>query len=144
MKRVTLFCDGSALGNPGPGGYGVILRYGSIERELSGGEVHTTNNQMELKAVIEGLKALKESCEVTIVSDSSYVVKGITEWLGGWIKKDFKNIKNPNLWKEYIEVAKGHKIDALWVRGHNGHTENERCDILAKNEALKIKEAIND
>ena len=144
MKRVTLFCDGSALGNPGPGGCGVILRYGSIERELSGGDVHTTNNQMELKAVIEGLKALKESCEVTIVSDSSYVVKGITEWLGGWIKKDFKNIKNPNLWKEYIEVAKGHKIDALWVRGHNGHTENERCDILAKNEALKIKEAIND
>lgn len=143
MKRVTLFCDGSALGNPGPGGYGVILRYGSIERELSGGELYTTNNQMELKAVIEGLKALKEPCEVTIVSDSSYVVKGITEWLEGWIKKDFKNIKNPNLWKEYIEVVKGHKIDALWVRGHNGHTENERCDILAKNEALKMKEAIN-
>lgn len=143
MKRVTLFCDGSALGNPGPGGYGVILRYGSIERELSGGEEYTTNNQMELKAVIEGLRVLKEPCEVTIVSDSSYVVKGITEWLEGWIKKDFKNVKNPNLWKEYIEVAKGHKIDALWVRGHNGHTENERCDILAKNEALKMKEAIN-
>lgn len=142
MKKVTLFCDGSSLGNPGAGGYGVILRFGSVEREISGAREHTTNNQMELLAVIEGLKALKEPCEVTIVSDSSYVVKGINEWLGGWIKKDFKNIKNPELWREYIYVSKAHKIGAVWVRGHDGHPENERCDILAKQEALKMKEAI--
>ncbi|MCK9455026.1 ribonuclease HI [Sulfurimonas sp.] len=143
MKKITLFSDGSALGNPGPGGYGTILRFGSKEREISGGEAHTTNNRMELLAVIEGLKVLKEPCEVDIISDSSYVVKGINEWLTGWIKRDFKKVKNPDLWAEYIEVSKGHKINAIWVRGHNGHIENERCDILAKTEALKIKEAQN-
>jgi ribonuclease HI len=139
VKKITLFSDGSALGNPGPGGYGVILRYGDKERELSGYELHTTNNRMELKGVIEGLKALKEPCEVKIVSDSSYVVKGINEWLGNWIKRDFKKVKNPDLWREYIEAAKGHKIDAFWVRGHDGHEENERCDILAKEAATKAK-----
>ncbi|MFA7610386.1 MAG: ribonuclease HI [Sulfurimonas sp.] len=143
MKKITLFSDGSALGNPGPGGYGTILRFGSKEREISGGEAHTTNNRMELLAVIEGLRVLKEPCEVDIISDSSYVVKGINEWLAGWIKRDFKKVKNPDLWAEYIEVSKGHKINAIWVRGHNGHIENERCDILAKTEALKIKEAQN-
>jgi len=143
VKKITLFSDGSALGNPGPGGYGTILRFGSKEREISGGEAHTTNNRMELLAVIEGLKVLKEPCEVDIISDSSYVVKGINEWLTGWIKRDFKKVKNPDLWAEYIEVSKGHKINAIWVRGHNGHIENERCDILAKTEALKIKEAQN-
>ena len=140
MKKVTLFCDGSSLGNPGPGGYGVILRYGNIEKELSGGEADTTNNKMELKAVLEGLKALKQPCEVEIVSDSSYVVKGINEWLENWKKRDFKKVKNPDLWKEYISVSKPHKIKATWVRGHNGHEENERCDKLAKEEALKFKE----
>jgi len=143
VKKITLFSDGSALGNPGPGGYGTILRFGSKEREISGGEAHTTNNRMELLAVIEGLRVLKEPCEVDIISDSSYVVKGINEWLAGWIKRDFKKVKNPDLWAEYIEVSKGHKINAIWVRGHNGHIENERCDILAKTEALKIKEAQN-
>ena len=132
MKKVTLFCDGSSLGNPGPGGYGIILRYGNKEKELSGGEADTTNNKMELKAVIEGLKALKEPCEVEIVSDSSYVVKGINEWLPNWIKREFKKVKNPKLWQEYIKVSKPHKIKATWVRGHNGHKENERCDKLAK------------
>ena len=140
MKKVTLFCDGSSLGNPGPGGYGVILRYGNIEKELSGGEADTTNNKMELKAVLEGLKALKQPCEVEIVSDSSYVVKGINEWLPNWIKREFKKVKNPHLWQEYIKVSKPHKIKATWVRGHNGHEENERCDKLAKEEALKFKE----
>jgi len=140
VKKVTLFCDGSSLGNPGPGGYGVILRYGNIEKELSGGEADTTNNKMELKAVLEGLKALKQPCEVEIVSDSSYVVKGINEWLENWKKRDFKKVKNPDLWKEYISVSKPHKIKATWVRGHNGHEENERCDKLAKEEALKFKE----
>ena len=140
MKKITLFSDGSALGNPGPGGYGVVLRYGDKEKELSGREPHTTNNRMELKGVIEGLKALKEPCDVDIVSDSSYVVKGINEWLEGWIKKDFKKVKNPDLWKEYIEVAKPHKIHAIWVRGHDGHAENERCDKLARDAAQEAKD----
>ena len=142
MKKITLFSDGSALGNPGPGGYGAILRYGDKEREVSGGEVHTTNNRMELLAVIEGLRALKEPCRVEIISDSSYVVKGINEWLDGWVKRDFKKVKNPDLWMDYLDVSKGHVINAIWVRGHNGHIENERCDILAKEEAQKMKEAI--
>lgn len=142
MKKITLFSDGSALGNPGPGGYGAILRFGNKEREISGGEAHTTNNRMELLAVIEGLRALREPCNVEIISDSSYVVKGINEWLESWIKRDFKKVKNPDLWREYIEVSKGHKINAIWVRGHNGHIENERCDILAKIEAQKMKESI--
>ena len=135
MKKITLFSDGSALGNPGPGGYGTILVYGNKEKIISGGELHTTNNRMELKGVIEGLKALKEPCEVEIVSDSSYVVKAINEWLNNWIKKDFKKVKNIDLWKEYLDVSSQHKIKATWVRGHNGHKENERCDELAKNEA---------
>ncbi len=142
MKKITLFSDGSALGNPGPGGYGVILRFGDKERELSGFELHTTNNRMELKGAIEGLKALKEPCEVDIISDSSYVVKGINEWLVNWIKRDFKKVKNPDLWREYIEVAREHKIHAIWVRGHDGHIENERCDILAKEAAQKAKDLL--
>jgi ribonuclease HI len=135
VKQVTLFCDGSSLGNPGPGGYGGILRYGEHEREYGGYALETTNNKMELKAVIEGLKLLKEPCEVEIVSDSSYVVKGINEWLVNWQKRDFKKVKNPDLWKEYISVSKQHKIKATWVRGHNGHEENERCDKIAKEQA---------
>ena len=143
MKKITLFSDGSALGNPGPGGYGVILRYNGKEKELFGAQEHTTNNRMELQGVIEGLKALKEPCEVDIVSDSSYVVKGINEWLQNWIKRDFKKVKNPDLWREYIEVSKPHKIHAIWVRGHDGHAENERCDELARNAAQKIKDSLN-
>jgi len=139
VKKITLFSDGSALGNPGPGGYGTILRFGDKEKELVGGESHTTNNRMELKGAIEGLKALKEPCEVEIISDSSYVVKGINEWLSGWIKRDFKKVKNIDLWKEYIEASKEHMINAVWVRGHDGHTENERCDILARTEAERQK-----
>lgn len=139
MKKITLFSDGSALGNPGPGGYGVILRYGDSEKELSGAYEHTTNNRMELLGVIEGLRALKEPCDVDVISDSSYVVKGINEWLVNWIKKDFKKVKNPDLWRDYIEVSKGHKINAVWVRGHDGHIENERCDTLARDEAEKMK-----
>lgn len=140
MKKITLFSDGSALGNPGPGGYAAILRYGDKEREICGGEIHTTNNRMELLGVIEGLRALKEPCEVDIVSDSSYVVRGINEWLGDWVKRDFKKVKNPDLWMEYIKVAKPHRVNATWVRGHDGHPENERCDVLAKEEAQKMKE----
>jgi len=139
MKQVTIFCDGSSLGNPGPGGYGVILKYGNKEKELTGGDLMTTNNKMELTAVIEGLKALKEPCDVTIYSDSSYVVNGINEWLDGWIKRDFKKVKNPELWRDYIKVAKPHKIKAVWVKGHSGHIENERCDKLARDTAKKLK-----
>lgn len=142
MKKITLFSDGSALGNPGPGGYGAILRYMDKERIISGGEMHTTNNRMELLGVIEGLRVLKEACEVEVISDSSYVVKGINEWLVGWIKRDFAKVKNPDLWNEYIKVSKGHKIKATWVRGHNGHDENEKCDILAKEEAQKQKDLL--
>ena len=140
MKKITLFSDGSALGNPGPGGYAAILRYGDKEREICGGEIHTTNNRMELLGVVEGLRALREPCEVAIVSDSSYVVKGINEWLNDWVKRDFKKVKNPDLWMEYIKVAKPHRVNATWVRGHDGHPENERCDVLAKEEAQKMKE----
>jgi len=143
VKKITLFSDGSALGNPGPGGYGVILRFGESERELSGAYEHTTNNRMELLGVIEGLRALKEPCEVDVISDSSYVVKGINEWLTNWIKKDFKKVKNPDLWRDYIEVSKPHKINAIWVRGHDGHIENERCDKLAYDEAQKMKASLN-
>ncbi|WOE69997.1 ribonuclease HI [Hydrogenimonas thermophila] len=139
MKQVTIFCDGSSLGNPGPGGYGVILRYGNREKELTGGDPMTTNNRMELMAVIEGLKALKEPCDVTIYSDSSYVVNGINEWLEGWVKRNFKKVKNPELWQSYIEAAKPHKIKAVWVKGHNGHPENERCDELARTTAEQFK-----
>ncbi len=140
MKKITLFSDGSALGNPGPGGYGVVLRFGDKEKELVGGDAHTTNNRMELLGAIEGLRALKEPCDVKIISDSSYVVKGINEWLGSWIKRDFKKVKNVDLWKEYIEVSKKHRVKALWVRGHDGHEENERCDRLARDYAQKMKD----
>jgi ribonuclease HI len=139
LKQIYLFSDGSALGNPGPGGYGTIIRYKNFEKELTGGEVHTTNNRMELLGVIEGLRALTEPCSVEITSDSSYVVKGINEWLSGWIKKDFKKVKNVDLWKEYIEVSRPHQIHAIWVRGHDGHEENERCDDLARATAEKFK-----
>ena len=139
MKKITLFSDGSALGNPGPGGYGVILRFGDKEKEIVGGDTHTTNNRMELLGAIEGLRALKEPCEVDIISDSSYVVKGINEWLSGWIKRDFKKVKNIDLWKDYIEVSSQHKVNAIWVRGHDGHEENERCDKLARDYAEDIK-----
>jgi len=142
VKKITLFSDGSALGNPGPGGYGTILRFGDHEKIISGNDAHTTNNRMELLGVIEGLKALKEPCEVEVISDSSYVVKGINEWLSAWIARDFKKVKNPELWREYIEVSKTHKIHAIWVRGHNGHEENERCDKIAREEAQSAKEML--
>lgn len=139
MKQVSLFCDGSSLGNPGAGGYCGILRYKGSEKIVRGGEAMTTNNRMELRAVIESLKVLKEPCEVELVSDSSYVVKGINEWLEGWVKKEFAKVKNPDLWREYIEVAKPHKVRAVWVKGHAGHAENERCDTIAKQEAESYK-----
>lgn len=142
MKTITLFSDGSSLGNPGPGGYGAILRYGNVEKVIRGGEKHTTNNRMELLGVIEGLRALKEPCDVTIVSDSSYVIKGINEWLAGWVKRNFAKVKNPDLWREYLEVSAPHRIRGEWVRGHDGHPENELCDQIAREEAEKFKEGL--
>ena len=142
MKKISLFSDGSALGNPGPGGFGTILRYNGKERIISGGEAHTTNNRMELRGVIEGLNALKEPCEVEVVSDSSYVVKGINEWLSGWVRRNFAKVKNPDLWREYLDASAPHVIHAVWVRGHDGHDENEQCDTIAKNEAERQKAAL--
>ncbi len=139
MKKVHLYSDGSSLGNPGFGGYCAILKFGEREKIISGGQKVATNNQMELKAVVEGLKALKEPCEVIVTSDSSYVVKGINEWLGGWIKKSFKNVKNPDLWREYVDVSKSHNVFAIWVRGHAGHLENEKCDDIARGEAEQLQ-----
>ncbi len=141
-KRITLYSDGSSLGNPGPGGYGGILEYNGHTKEYFGGEDHTTNNRMELRGVIEGLKRLKEPCDVEVVSDSSYVVKAINEWLPGWIRKDFKKVKNVDLWKEYLEVSKPHTVRGIWVRGHDGHPQNERCDELARTEAERIQRSI--
>lgn len=140
MKKISLFCDGSSLGNPGSGGYCAILRFGDAERIVSGGMANATNNQMELLAVIEGLAALKEPCDVTLISDSSYVIKGINEWLEGWKRKNFAKVKNPEMWQRYLDVSKIHKVHGIWVRGHDGHAENEMCDKIAKEEATKIKE----
>ena len=139
MKQVHLFSDGSSLGNPGYGGYCALLKYGTHEKIIKGSDKNVTNNQMELKAVIEGLKGLKEPCEVIITSDSNYVVKAINEWLKNWVKKGFKGVKNPELWKEYISISKRHKIKAIWVRGHDGHKENEICDTIAREEATRLK-----
>lgn len=142
-KRITLYSDGSSLGNPGPGGYGGILEYNGRTREYAGGEAHTTNNRMELRGVIEGLKLLKEPCDVEVVSDSSYVIKAINEWLEGWQKRDFKKVKNPDLWREYLDVAAPHHVHGTWVRGHNGHPQNERCDTLAREEAERIQASLH-
>ncbi|MDR3347534.1 MAG: ribonuclease HI [Helicobacteraceae bacterium] len=139
MKIVQIFTDGSSLGNPGPGGWCAILRYGGKEKVLQNGQKLTTNNRMELTAVIEALKALKEPCVIELYSDSSYVVNGIDKWLGGWIKKDFAKVKNPDLWREYISASAPHTIKPIWVRGHSGHEENEKCDQIAKEQAKQYK-----
>ena len=142
LKQIILYTDGSSLGNPGPGGYGGILEYKGIRKEYFGGDADTTNNRMELQAVIEGLKLLKEPCNVEIISDSSYVIKAINEWLDSWIAKGFKKVKNVDLWMDYIKVAKPHRIHGTWIRGHDGHPENERCDELARSEAERIKKTL--
>jgi ribonuclease HI len=136
MKSVEIFTDGACKGNPGPGGWGALLRMGRHEKELSGGEPATTNNRMEMTAVIRALEALIEPCEVTIHSDSRYVIDGMTQWIHGWQKKGWVNsskkpVRNADLWHELIEAARRHKITWQWVKGHNGHVENERADRLA-------------
>ncbi len=138
MVQVDLFTDGAAKGNPGPGGYGTILRSGPHEKELSGGFYHTTNNRMELMAVIVGLEALKSSCEVRVVSDSKYVVDAFNlRWIDGWKRRGWAKVKNPDLWKRLLKAMEPHKVRYEWVRGHNDHPENERCDRLAVAASLK-------
>ncbi len=145
--RVEIFTDGACSGNPGIGGWGALLRYKDIEKELSGAELQTTNNRMELTAVIEALKALKTECNITLYTDSKYVMNGINEWLENWKKNGWKTsnkknaVKNIDLWQQLDELIKKHEIRWVWVKGHNGHPENERVDTLARNEVLKLKEA---
>ncbi len=137
VKKVELYTDGACSGNPGPGGWGAILRYGEHEKELSGGAHDTTNNRMELTAVIEGLKALKEPCMVTVYSDSKYFCDGVQKgWVYGWKKRgwkksDGKPALNPDLWEELLTQLGLHQVEIVWVKGHAGHPENERCDRLA-------------
>jgi ribonuclease HI len=143
MTRVEIFCDGACSGNPGPGGYGAILRCGGREKEISGWAPDTTNNRMELTAVIEALRQLTRPCLITVTTDSQYVVKGMTEWIAGWQRKGWRNSKkepvlNRDLWEALLEASRQHSITWKWVRGHDGHAENERCDCLAR-EALTMR-----
>ena len=136
MKEVNLYTDGACRGNPGPGGYGAILVYGKHERELSGGEPETTNNRMELMAAIVGLEALKEPCRVTLYSDSKYLVDAFNEgWVYSWRDAGWRRgreaLKNPDLWQRLYDVVSTHEVSFIWVKGHNGHDYNERCDKLA-------------
>ncbi len=137
MKSITLYTDGSCLGNPGPGGYGVVLVYGESRKELSGGYRRTTNNRMELMAAIRGLAALKEPCQVQLVSDSAYLVNAIEKgWArrwqkNGWRRQDKKPAENRDLWEEILKLCDHHQVRFEWIRGHTGHPENERCDRLA-------------
>ena len=137
MKHaVEIYTDGACRGNPGPGGWGALLRYGDVDKQLYGGERLTTNNRMELKAVIEALSALSKPCKVTLTSDSTYVLKGISEWLPNWKKRGWrtagkKPVKNGDLWKTLDDLAEMHEIEWHWVKGHSGHIENELVDQLA-------------
>ncbi|MEW5729683.1 MAG: ribonuclease HI [Pseudomonadota bacterium] len=137
QPSVQLFTDGACSGNPGPGGWGAILRFKGVEKELKGGEPLTTNNRMEMMAVIEGLGALTRPCVVEVYTDSEYVKKGMTEWLRGWKARgwktaDKKPVKNEDLWRRLDEAAARHQVSWHWVRGHSGHPENERADELAR------------
>ncbi len=136
-RLVEIFSDGACSGNPGPGGYGTILKYGNHVKELSGYDRETTNNRMEMLGAIAGLEALNQPCRVILTTDSQYLVKGMTEWIAGWQKKGWKNSKkeevaNRDLWERLLALAEKHQIEWVWVKGHAGHEENERCDELAR------------
>jgi ribonuclease HI len=140
-KRVEIFTDGACKGNPGPGGWGVILRMGKHEKELSGSDPATTNNRMEMTGAIRGLNALIEPCDVVLHTDSRYVIDGITKWVHGWKKKGWINaskqpVRNSDLWHDLIEASQPHNVEWVWVKGHDGHPENERADKLASDAAL--------
>ena len=145
LPRVIIATDGACKGNPGPGGWGAVLRMGTKEKELSGSEAHTTNIRMELMAAIQALAALTKPCHVTLTTDSVYVRDGITKWVHGWVRKgwrtaDNKPVKNVELWQALLAEAKPHRIDWRWVKGHSGDPDNERCDALA-NEAIATMRA---
>lgn len=136
MKKVVIYTDGACLGNPGKGGWGALLISGTHEKELSGSEAHTTNNRMELMGAIAALQTLKAPCEVELYTDSTYVMKGMSEWVAGWQKRgwktaDKKPVKNEDLWRALVDAAAQHKVSWHWVKAHNGHPENERVDALA-------------
>lgn len=144
MMRVEIFTDGACSGNPGPGGWGAILRCRGVEKELSGGEAETTNNRMELTAVISALAALKKTCNITIYTDSKYVMDGITQWMPNWKSNGWKTsnkkapVKNIDLWQRLDELSQQHEIRWVWVKGHAGHAENERVDKLAREGAKAV------
>ncbi|QIK81411.1 ribonuclease HI [Lysobacter sp. HDW10] len=143
-KQVEIHTDGACSGNPGPGGWGALLVYGQHEREISGGEPETTNNRMELTAVIMALESLTEGCNITLHTDSKYVMQGFSEWLPGWVKKGWKTagggaVKNRDLWERLSHAAERHTIKWVWVKGHAGHVENERVDALARDAAIRYK-----
>ncbi|WP_188260053.1 ribonuclease HI [Azospirillum tabaci] len=145
-KIVDIFTDGACSGNPGPGGWGAILRYNGVEKELYGGELATTNNRMELMAAIQALEALKRPMEVRLYTDSEYVKNGITQWIHGWKARgwktaDKKPVKNEDLWRRLDEAKRQHRIEFHWVRGHAGHPENERADALARQGIADIRQA---
>ena len=134
---VEIFSDGACSGNPGPGGWGTVLRCGDQEKEFSGYDPDTTNNRMELLGAIAGLEALTRPCRVTMTTDSQYVKKGMTEWIDGWVKRGWKNsqkkpVANRDLWERLLVLTEPHQVEWHWVRGHDGHAENERCDVLAR------------
>ncbi|WP_260598006.1 ribonuclease HI [Sphingomonas endolithica] len=142
MTKVEIATDGACKGNPGPGGWGALVRSSTAEKELSGGEKLTTNNRMELTAAIEGLNALKRPCRVTLSTDSRYVMDGLTKWIKGWQKNGWKTaakqpVKNADLWQALLDAAKPHRIEWVWVKGHAGHPDNERVDKLASDAAMK-------
>lgn len=146
-ERVEVFTDGACLGNPGPGGWGALLRFGAREKELSGGEAQTTNNRMELMAAIAALEALKRPCVVALTTDSQYVKKGVEEWMArwranGWRTSDKKPVKNQDLWERMSAALAGHRVSWHWVKGHAGHAENERVDVLARDAALTFKDCV--
>ena len=146
-KTVEIYTDGACSGNPGPGGWGVVLRYGGHEKELFGGEANTTNNRMELMAAIMGLELLTRPCTVRLTTDSQYVRKGITEWLAGWKRNNWKTasktpVKNVELWQRLEKAAETHQVQWCWVRGHSGHPENEKADELARRGALAAQKDV--
>ncbi len=146
MKEVLIHTDGACLGNPGPGGWAALLRYGARERAVSGGEAQTTNNRMELMAAIVALETLTEACVVALVTDSQYVRQGITEWMPGWVRRGWKTaggdpVKNRDLWERLHAASQRHRIDWRWVKGHSGDPDNERVDTLARAEAQKFRAA---
>ncbi|WP_457639960.1 ribonuclease HI [Persephonella sp.] len=142
MKKVQIYTDGSSLGNPGPGGWCAVLRYNRHQKILKGGKKHTTNNEMEIRAVLEGLKALKEPCQVELYTDSKYVADALTDWIYRWEKNNWKNsskkeVSHKEMWQELLKLLRTHNVSVNWVKAHSGHPENELCDKIAKEEARK-------